>query len=500
MKISRLKIITGLCLLVCIGAAESCSSWLDISPAAQVNDKKMFSTPQGFCDVLNGIYITAAGETLYGNNLLFGFTDVLAQYYLIPDQTHEMAQLAQYEYKDVNVAPTIDKMWLELYFCIANCNILLQELEKVGPEFFGDDRTYYIIRGEAKAMRAFFHFDLLRLFAPSYKADPEYKAIPYVTEYSNRVSPQQTVAYVLDRVAEDLTAATADLKERDPIFDPLYTAGNDMYMWTQPMPDRNDFLSYRGFRMNYYAVEAMLARVCAYKMDKRGAYEHALAVLESGVFRFTDSWKITNDVVYRNRILRPEIIFGFNVPQMTKIFEPYSLNYSSSKKWLTIKNSDQMFNGGTNDYRYSYLMEHEILADRPSCIKFVKPANASSDTEADVGRIAPMIRMSEMYYYVCEYLMDSDMELARTELQKLRNARNLKDAVAASTPADLEDVIVNDARREFMCEGQMFFFYKRLGRMVADESGASQMTERDFVLPLPDVELEFGDRLSELYK
>lgn len=72
--------------------------------------------------------------------------------------------------------------------------------------------------------------------------------------------------------------------------------------------------------------------------------------------------------------------------------------------------------------------------------------------------------------------------------------------LVANSPAELEDVIVNDARREFMCEGQLFYFYKRLGRKVVDESGNYTMTEKDFVLPLPDVELEFGNRLSELYK
>ena len=39
---------------------------------------------------------------------------------------------------------------------------------------------------------------------------------------------------------------------------------------------------------------------------------------------------------------------------MTKVFEPYSPSYSSSKKWLTIKNSEQMFEGSANDYRLKY--------------------------------------------------------------------------------------------------------------------------------------------------
>lgn len=478
---------------------QSCTSWLDITPEAQVNDKKMFSTPQGFMDVLNGIYIDASGETLYGNNLLFGFVDVMAQYYDLKRQTHEYIELGKYNYKDVKISPQIDKIWKEMYFCIANCNILLQELEKVGPEFFDEERIYYIIRGEATALRAYFHFDLLRLFAPSYKADPDYLAIPYMTRYSNQVQPQRTVTQVLDSVVLDLKRGLKDLEERDPIFDPLYQGREDIYMWTQPMPDRNDFLSYRGYRLNYYAVNAMLARVCAYRLEKKEAYDYAKTVLESGVFKFTNYWNITGDIQYRNRILRPEIIFGFNVPNLTNIYQPYyaPLSYSYDK-YLTVKNNDYLFKDTPNDYRKVYLMDWETIPNQPSCLKFAKPLN--SGVEGQYGRIAPMIRMSEMYYYLCEYLADVDLDGAKAEFQKLRDARNAKNSLQINTPADMLNEIVKDARREFMCEGQMFYFYKRLGRQVLNESGDSQMSAKDFVLPLPDVELEFGDRLSELYK
>lgn len=503
-----IKIMVLALLLGLVSMFQSCSSWLDIMPEAQVNDEKMFSTQQGFKDVLNGIYITASSEKLYANNLLFGFVDALAQYYEIPDEEHEFAKVAKYEYKDVEVSPKIDEMWLELYFCIANCNILLERLEEVGPTFFEDERVYYVMHGEALALRAFFHFDLLRLWAPSYKKDPNYMAIPYITAYSNKISPQYTVAEVIDSVIVDLKAAALDLKDHDPIFDPIYQVESngaspaDMYMWTQPMPDRDEFLSYRGYRMNYYAVNALLARVYAYKQDKKNAYDYAKIVLESGVFKFTNYWEITNAVEYRNRILRPEIIFGFNVPQMTDIYDPYSPLWSfNQNSWLTIKNRGAIFQSSPNDYRLNYLMEDEVLAsfDRASCIKFVEPENSNDLTESDYGTIAPMIRISEMYYYVCEYLMDTDFEAAKAELQKLRDARNAKEVLTATTAYELQEVIINDARREFMAEGQMFYFYKRLGHNVIDESGSYSMKDEDFVLPLPDVELEFGNRLSELY-
>lgn len=478
---------------------QACNSWLDITPAAQVNDKKIFSTPQGFQDILNGIYIDASREVLYGKNLLFGMVDVLAQYYDLSKQTHEYVELGKYNYKDVKMSPEIDKIWKEMYFCIANCNILLEELEKVGPEFFSEERTFYIIRGEAMALRAFFHFDLLRLFAPSYKADADYMAIPYMRKYTNQVYPQSTVRQVLDSIEMDLKAGLKDLEDCDPIFDPLYQGREDIYMWTQPMPDRNDFLSYRGFRMNYYAVHATLSRLYAYRAQKQEAYEHARMVLESGVFKFSNSWKITDDREWRNRILRPEIIFGFNVPQLTNIYQPYYAPQSySGDKFLMIKNPNEIFKDSPNDYRKVYLMDWETVAGLPSCLKFAKPSG--SEVEDDFGHIAPMIRMSEMYYYMCEYLAETDLDLAKTEFQKLRDARNARNALIINGATDMQNEIVNDARREFMCEGQMFYFYKRLGRQVMNESGDYQMTARDFVLPLPDVELEFGDRLSELYK
>ena len=62
MSYKKIKNMTAAILLGCAVLSQSCTSWLDITPEAQVNDKKIFSTPQGFKDVLNGIYITASGE------------------------------------------------------------------------------------------------------------------------------------------------------------------------------------------------------------------------------------------------------------------------------------------------------------------------------------------------------------------------------------------------------------------------------------------------------
>lgn len=494
-------------LFFCMGCLgfHACSDWLDVTPEAQVNDKKMFSTPQGYKDVLNGIYVNAAKEELYTKNLLFGFVDVLAQYYDVSDEGHELHDAGSYLYHSTEVMPTVESIWKELYFCIANCNILLERLEQVDPGFFGDERTYYIIRGEAKALRAFFHFDLLRLYAPAYEVNPGGMAIPYVTRYTNQITPQSSVEEVLELVIGDLKSALKDLENHDPVLDPLYVNsgmtgqdGSDIYMWTQPMPDNDYFLSYRGFRLNYYAVNGILARVYSY-MNKPGeAYEYARIVLDSGVLKFANSYYVDSwDPAYRDRLFRSEILFAFYAPEMNEKYFPYSLRSSMRQKWLTLKNTDYIFANTPSDYRRKCLLDEVSLTGRPSCIKFLDPKD--SGVEGYYGMIAPMLRMSEMYYYVCEYLATEDLEEAKTEFGKLRAKRNANNELTIRNAGDMKREILNDARREFMGEGQMFYFYKRRNFSVLEESGMISMKEKDFVLPLPDVELEFGERLSELY-
>ena len=48
---------------------------------------------------------------------------------------------------------------------------------------------YEIMKGEALGLRAFLHFDLLRMFGPVFAMEPQGKAIPYRTVFSNEPTP-----------------------------------------------------------------------------------------------------------------------------------------------------------------------------------------------------------------------------------------------------------------------------------------------------------------------
>ena len=76
-----------------------------------------------------------------------------------------------------------------------------------------------VLTGEALALRAFLHLDMLRLFGPVYVKNPSAEAIPY--NESDKVSALPILAAdtVMGRVLRDINAAEQLLKGNDPVIE-----------------------------------------------------------------------------------------------------------------------------------------------------------------------------------------------------------------------------------------------------------------------------------------
>ena len=68
------KILIAVTLFVCT-VASSCNNWLDVTPQAQVNADKLFSTPEGYESAVYGIYTAMTDASIYGTHMTFGFMD-----------------------------------------------------------------------------------------------------------------------------------------------------------------------------------------------------------------------------------------------------------------------------------------------------------------------------------------------------------------------------------------------------------------------------------------
>jgi hypothetical protein len=371
---------------------------------------------------------------------------------------------------------------------------LLKNLE-AHPEILTADR-HTLIRAEALALRGYLHFDLLRLFAPSFKSNPAARAIPYVTEFSNKVTPISTVTEVLNNVVSDLAQAKELIRPVDPIVTAGYKVG---YNTDQPSTEESSsvlFLQNRRHRMNYYAICGELARVNLYQEKNTEALSNALEVINSTKFPWTASSDfIHSDAEKRDRILYKELLFAWYVPNMK---DTLNTRFNIGLKSLIMEKNDanalyEVAGAGGDDNRFKYwfkAVSGNTSFDYFELQKYVRHPDANRHY-----LVLPALRLSEMYYIAAECTYDTDAAKGIALLQAVRAARGITKPLAVSTKDDLLKELIKEARKEFYGEGQIFYMFKRLNQPITKPLGGSiPASDKVFVMPLPDYEIEFGNR------
>jgi hypothetical protein len=109
--------------------------------------------------------------------------------------------------------------------------------------------------------------------------------------------------------------------------------------------------------------------------------------------------------------------------------------------------------------------------------------------------VAPALRLSEMYYIAAECSYDANPAQATGYVDSVLFHRGIGTPMTVLSKQDFLTQLVGEARKEFYGEGQIFYMYKRLGMNIIGQSGISYpVTNSIFVLPLPNNEIEFGNR------
>lgn len=466
-------------------ANSSCNRWLDVTPQAQVNAEKLFSNPKGFENALYGIYTSMADASSYGTHLTFGLMDVLAQYYEV-DMYHILYEASLYNYKNSNSQDVIKGLWLKNYNSIANCNVLLDYLSEKSPSFFEGDKYKFLV-AETKALRAYLHFDLLRAFAPSWKENSEALCLPYADNFANRVHAQKTTSEIVRLILADLEEARTMLRDVDPARDESFKN-----MYNHYVPEiGDDFTTARAYRMNYWAIIGLMARVYHYMGDER-AYTYAQEVIQAGkdgFFPFTKESAMSAPLKNRDVVMQNEILFALNYPGIHDLWYSYD---ESSDRYYMINNTSSIY-PSSDDFRKLYLViSNSIGAD--VSIKY-------ADVESENGGKIPMIRLSEMYLIAAECGFASHKDVAIGLLEELRKNRGIGGEISKTITYDsFVKELTKEARREFIGEGQLFYWYKRLGMSVDKGNTTMTLESAQFCLPLPATEVEFGGRKEDYLK
>jgi starch-binding outer membrane protein, SusD/RagB family len=471
MKIISIKTVWLCALLLSLG---SCKKWLDVSPKTQIGEKELIGTEQGFKDALMGIYSHLGGSSAYGQNLTMGFQSALQQNYTATSTSHTFYRASRYEYKaDATVIGYVSGIWNSMYFAVGNLNNILRQVDEKQPLFTGSN--FALVKGEALALRALVHFDLLRDFGVAPVVDGNRKSIPYVTGFGVTASPLLTVNQVIDSCLRDLSVAQQLLSVDKSVRSDYAT---------------DPFLSYTRNRMNYWAVKGLMARIYLYKGDKENALAAAQEVINNQAGRFpfvTASAAAASQ--NRDRLYYSEHLFSVYAYKISDYVTAYYKTAASNGTPTLFTSSANLTalyetaSGGSSDLRFNY--QFSLYPGGYSATKYWQ-----DDIFVEYLRgLVPVVRLSEMYYIAAECAATPAEGVAY--LNTIRTNRGLTSLPTTINATTLEAEILKEYKKEMYGEGQLFFYFKRKNAARVDGSTVN-MTDATWTLPLPDDEVEFG--------
>lgn len=228
---------------------------IEVKPPGQVPPDQAIKTEADLIATLNGTYTPLRGDNFWGgrsqviSELMADFVD--GTNFLTGDYP------SIYRLNTTASNGTVSNIYTEPYIIIQRANVALENLDKVSS-----DATRKNVEGQAKFMRAFCHFELVKMFAQPYgfTADNSHAGIVVKTTSAQELyRKRNTVKETYDQIIRDLKSADSVLPA---------TNGNYPTSW---------------------AAKAMLARVYFQMNDFANAYNYANLVIASNQFPFDNT-------------------------------------------------------------------------------------------------------------------------------------------------------------------------------------------------------------------
>lgn len=418
-------------LLVFTFVFSGCQEWLTIQPETMLAKDEMFSTREGFRDALAGIYARMSDQYNHRGNMMSGTIEHLACQWSVRVDSKEEA-LNNHDYKDSRTESDLEKIFHDVYKAIANANLFLEYVEDTDV-LKQEERDMY--KGEVLILRAFMHFDLLRLWGPMPGNERlEHKYLPYVRKMSIELNAYQTYSEYVDLLLADLLEGERLLKMGD--------VGKTT-------------------RITYAGVLAFKARVYLWLGRDQESVKIAKTLCDSlekhaglKLATYGDKGAFTSEHIFSLRCDFEEKVFGINlfneVDYLDKLYE-YSASDIRYDWWDLIDKGDNSTDKSLNKY--------------------------------DAGDLVPIFRLAELYMIVME---KGSLEEANAAYEKYCRARMMNYTEIVSEQGR-QEILLKEWRKEFIAEGQLFFFYKRWGVKSMPRCKKICGTA-DYVLPIPERE------------
>lgn len=480
MKRGRTIIKSTIILLAFSALCSSCTDWFDVEQPTVVRQEDQFSTEKGFYHALFGTYLLAADPKLYGRELSYELIDIMANMYIVKDNNTVNIDAQNHVYTNQLFENRSDAIWENGYNLIANCNNILLQMK--GKENMFPKGHFEIMKAELLAMRAFMHFDLLRLYAPAPAAGSSLLALPYADSISHTPFKQLNVGDFLERVMSDLEESYILMVDNDYVFENsqsfIESFGN------------NGFLDGWKYRFNTAAVAGLISRVALYKGDNAKAFEFAKLITNS--FKLNQSeatffWGVD--------------LLGYFINSKTSELSKrcFSQNEGSSTLLISDLMRNDLFKEASNSAESSSSgSDTSLITDKRYQTLFSSRTNESGIflNKYFVGPTChSLFKISEAYLIAAETATENG-DTAVYYLNHLRKSRGLAELPTNIAEEDLQEEIYKEYRKEFLGEGQLYYYLKR--KNLDSYKGINLrtiygLTYKSYILPIPVSEIEFGN-------
>lgn len=502
------KITLFITFVLLLAILAACNDWLDVQQDTEKKAGEMFDDYNGFKGALMGCYADLAGVNLYGTALTMSHVDALAGLWYIDRTRSGLSQtllecnaFSEHNYGNAYAETAVKNIYGAFYNVILQTNLILEGCRDKGGNI--DKEARALVEGEAYAIRALCQFDLLRLFGQLPAGATRSIELPY----SFTTSLEQVPAYYdweayVALLQNDLDRALALMKDNDPLREYTYKELNTLTASGSRLNIKDDFLTNRRIRMNYWAVKALQARFYLYIGEKGKAREAALEVIGAKTAGGAPVVALSSQDDYGNEggtkyNSESECLFGvwmqdlpgMSVPVLAGNPAPGSRVDINSQLVLTSALLGSCFEGAqtATDIRRTKLWVSAREANGSTtyptiCKYYINKENENSDVQG----IVPVLRLSEMYLIAVETAENvAEADRLYTEYMESKNVR-LHDPFASLK--DIKPELMREYRREFFAEGQLFYFYKRHGEKNLWSQTDKDMTEDDYSLRLPNTE------------
>jgi hypothetical protein len=454
--------------IVLIASVSSCKKVLDVEPEFNLDGSAAFKTIEDCDFALVGAY------RLFQSTSYYGATDGRANaFVLMPDiltdnlrETGESLGnervFSRWAYAaDEN---QIELAWLASYKIISQANLVLKNVDRFATT---DQGAANRIKGQALAIRALVHFDILRYWVDDYARNSTDPGIPYITEFNYEVKPSRgTVQQTYDAIENDLTEAKTLLQNTDRPVNNSSTGNTRAYM-------------------DEFAVDALLARLYLYAGQYADAIERATTIINAfplaDITEFPDIWTDASDA---------EVVWsltfdaGQGGPGYHAYFpQPDASQYAPDDDLLNLYDA--------GDIRFdSYFAD---IGGRIVLSKYLAKEAQLTNPDGTVNFKA--FRAGEMYLIRAEaYARNSNDLLGLDDLNTLRAARIDGYVPEVLSGVALLDAIATERRKELVAEGHRFFDLKRTTRAVTRSNCSAfctlNSTNRAWTWPIPQPEID----------